>query len=57
MRLSLADWRLGAIYVLSAKRKFSKDQVVCLLIERSGMKQHPARQLADHWFTTEKFRA
>jgi hypothetical protein len=56
VRLLKQDFTLGALYRIGADRGFSREILTRLMIERVGLKQKPAEQLAAHWMTTEPFR-
>lgn len=55
-RFTPNDFRAGALYRIAARRSLSRSAIVALLVERCGMKQPAAEQLAGHWLTTWPFR-
>lgn len=56
MNLHKQDFKLGALYRIGAARRFNRETLVRLMIERVGMAQKAAEQLAAHWIGTESFR-
>ena len=54
---AILNIRLGALFVLGARRRFSRETLVGLMIERCGFSEKTAQQLAHHWHSSEPFRA
>jgi hypothetical protein len=54
--LTKADFTLGALYRLAAKRRMGRSEIESLMVLRAGVKPVVARALAGHWLTTEPFR-
>lgn len=53
---AILNIRLGALYVLGARRKFGRAVLVSLMMGRCGFSEKSAQQLAHHWLTTEPYR-
>lgn len=56
MKFSMQDYRLGAVYRIGVQRSFDGETLARLLIERAGLADKPAHQLAAHWLTSEPMR-
>lgn len=53
---AILNIRLGALFVLGARRKFDRKTLVDLMIERCGFSEKSAQQLAHHWLASEPYR-
>lgn len=56
LKYNVQDVRLGALYRIGAARRFDRETLVRLMVERARMTPDKARQLAGHWLTTERYR-
>lgn len=56
MKYPVQAIRVAAIYKMGALRRFDRDTLIGLLVDRAKMQPSPAKILVSHWLTTEHFR-
>lgn len=47
---------MGAIYKFACDRGLGKEKTISLMVDNLDMNEIEARRLAEHWYTTEKFK-
>ncbi|WP_425991318.1 hypothetical protein [Afipia sp. DC4300-2b1] len=57
LKFAKQDFTLGALFKLGARRKFDRETLVRLMIERGKLSEKSAHQLAHHWLGTEPYRS
>lgn len=50
MRLSVEDFKIGAIYRVASKRLLPQAEAAALLARRTNLSEAKSAQLAAHWF-------